>query len=137
VFAAFDGRGAASAADPRSTRASSEHLAVELRVGLRAVDLVARAGVLASANDLAAAAFVTVPELLALRRGLSRLLGRPIGLSGSGPTLWALYPSVEAAVEAAGSVSRALGEGSLVAPGDGPPFVTATIIDSPQERSDA
>jgi 4-diphosphocytidyl-2-C-methyl-D-erythritol kinase len=135
VFAAFDGGGAAAPADLRSTRASSEHLAVELRAGLRAVDLVARAGVLASANDLTAAAFVVIPELLALRRGLSRLLSRPIGLSGSGPTLWALYPSIEAAVDAAGEVNRALADGSLAAPGDRPPFVTATSIDSPQERS--
>jgi 4-diphosphocytidyl-2-C-methyl-D-erythritol kinase len=137
VFAAFDRGGAAAPRDPRSTRASSEHLAVELRAGLRAVDLVARAGVLASANDLAPAAFVIVPGLLALRRGLSRLLGLPIGLSGSGPTLWALYPSIEAAAEAAGTVARALDDGSLVAPGDEPPFVTATSIDSPQGRSHA
>lgn len=137
VFAAFDGGGSAAPADPRSTRASSEHLAVELRAGLRTVDLVARAGVLASANDLTAAAFVVVPELLALRRGLSRLLGRPIGLSGSGPTLWALYPSVDAAVDAAGIVNKALEEGSLGAPGAGPPFVAATSVASPQGRSHA
>jgi 4-diphosphocytidyl-2-C-methyl-D-erythritol kinase len=135
VFAAFDAGGSAAPADPRSTRASSEHLAVELRAGLRAVDLVARAGVLASANDLSAAAFVVVPELLALRRALSRLLGRPIGLSGSGPTLWALYPSIDSAIDAAATVSRAFGDGSLGAPGEGPPFVTATIIASAQERS--
>jgi 4-diphosphocytidyl-2-C-methyl-D-erythritol kinase len=137
VFAAFDAGGSAAPADPGSTRASSEHLAVELRAGLRAVDLVARAGVLASSNDLTAAAFAVVPGLLALRRALSRLLGRPIGLSGSGPTLWALYPSMDAAVDAAAIVSLALGEGSLVAPGGGPPFVTATSIASPQERSHA
>lgn len=137
VFAAFDRGGAATPADPRSTRASSEHLAVELRAGLRAVDLVARAGVLASANDLTPAAFVVIPELLALRRGLSRQLGRPIGLSGSGPTLWSLYPSVDAAAEAAETVTRALEDRSIVAPGDGPPFVASTTIDSPQGRSPA
>lgn len=135
VFATFDAGGAAAPADPRSTRASSEHLAVELRAGFRAVDLVARAGVLASANDLAPAAFVVIPGLLALRRGLSRLLGRPIGLSGSGPTLWALYPSIETATEGAGAVTRSLDDGSIVAPGDGPPFVTSTSIDSAQGRS--
>ena len=53
------------------------------------------------ANDLLQAALVLVPELVPFRRGLSRLLGRPIGLSGSGPTLWALYPSeAEAAIAA-------------------------------------
>ena len=137
VFGAFDRAGAAAPSDPRSTRATSEHLAVELRAGLRAGDLVARAGVLASANDLAAAAFVVIPELLALRRGLSRLLGLPIGLSGSGPTLWALYPSIEAAAEAAATVTRALEDGSIAAPGVRAPFVTSTSIDSPQGRSHA
>ncbi len=137
AFAAFDAGGAGAPADPGSTRASSVHLAVELRAGLRAVDLVARAGVLAAANDLAAAAFVVTPGLLALRRGLSRLLGRPIGVSGSGPTLWALYPSIEAAVEAAGTVEAAIQDGSVTAPGDRPPFVAAALIESAQERSPA
>jgi 4-diphosphocytidyl-2-C-methyl-D-erythritol kinase len=135
VFAAFDEGGSAAPADPRSTRASSEHLAVELRVGLRAADLVARAGVFASANDLTGAAFAVIPGLLALRRGLSLLLGRPIGLSGSGPTVWALYPSIEAAQDAARTVTSALDEEALAAPGEGAPFVTATIIDSSQGRS--
>jgi 4-diphosphocytidyl-2-C-methyl-D-erythritol kinase len=134
AFAAFDTDPAAAPPDPRSTRASSEHLAVELRGGLRTTDLVARAGVLASANDLAAAAFVVVPGLLALRRGLVRLLVRPIGLSGSGPTLWALYPSLDDARIAAETVTRAIAEGILVAPGDRPPFVIATTIDTQPAR---
>jgi 4-diphosphocytidyl-2-C-methyl-D-erythritol kinase len=128
VFAAFDAGGDAAPSDPRSTRLSSEHLAAELRGGLRAADLVVRAGVLATANDLANAAFVSVPGLRALRRSLSRLLARPIGLSGSGPTLWALYPSLDDAAGAADRVRRALAEGTLEAPEDRPPFVVATAI---------
>jgi hypothetical protein len=56
------------------------------------------------------------------------LLGRPIGQSGSGPTLWALYPSGEAAGEAAADVRAALSEGRLTTPGDGLPAILATTI---------
>jgi hypothetical protein len=44
---------------------------------------------------------------------------------------------METAANAADSVSRALDDGLLVAPGDGAAFVTATTIDSPQGRSHA
>jgi len=134
VFAALDRGGAAAPANPGSTRATSEHLALELRGGLFATDLVARAGVLAAANDLAAAAFATIPELLPFRRALGRLLGRPIGLSGSGPTLWALYPSIDGAAAAADAVTAAIADGSLVAPGDGPPFISPSMIVTPPGR---
>jgi 4-diphosphocytidyl-2C-methyl-D-erythritol kinase len=96
---------------------------------MRAADLVRRAGVLAVANDLADAADALVPGLRALRRALTRLLGCPIGLSGSGPTLWALYPSLDGAEAAAGRVRDELAQG-LDSPGGGPPFVVATTIDS-------
>jgi 4-diphosphocytidyl-2C-methyl-D-erythritol kinase len=95
---------------------------------------VARAGVLAIANDLARAADLLVPGLRALRRGLTRLLGVPIGLSGSGPTLWALYPALDGAEEAAGAVRAALALGTLDSPGTDPPFVAATIIVSTAAR---
>ncbi len=90
--------------------------------------LVARAGVLASANDLANAAAVLVPGLVPFRRRLLRLLGRPVGLSGSGATLWALYPSLDDARTAADLVAAAASEGGLPVLGDVPPFVTATTI---------
>jgi len=128
VFAAFDAGGAAAPRDPRSTRLTSDHLALELRAGLPASSLVARAGVLASANDLASAAGVVVEGLLTLRRGLTRHLGRPVGVSGSGPTLWVLYPSAGAAEAAALVVRAGLADGSIVAPGDGQPAVIATAI---------
>jgi 4-diphosphocytidyl-2C-methyl-D-erythritol kinase len=107
---------------------SSAHLAEELRSGLTAADLVARAGVLTVANDLLQAALVLVPELVPLRRGLSRLLARPIGLSGSGPTFWALYPSEAEAAIAADLVRAAVRDGRLPAPGSAAPFVGATTI---------
>lgn len=137
AFAAFDADPAAVPANRGATRLSSEHLAAELRPGhppMRAEGLVRRAGVLAVANDLANAADLLVPGLRALRRGLTRLLGVPIGLSGSGPTLWALYPALGGAEEAAGKVRNALALGTLDSPGTSPPFVAATIIDSTSAR---
>jgi 4-diphosphocytidyl-2C-methyl-D-erythritol kinase len=95
---------------------------------MRSADLVLRAGVFAVANDLANAADVVLPGLRALRRALTRLLGVPIGLSGSGPTLWALYPALADAEAAAERVRAEVRLGLLDSPGDGPPFVTATTI---------
>jgi 4-diphosphocytidyl-2C-methyl-D-erythritol kinase len=115
---------------------ASEHLASELRGGLRARDLLLRAGVLAAANDLAAAADVVVPELVPFRRALRRVVGRPVGLSGSGPTSWALYPSLAEAVEAAGAVRSAVEDGRLPMPGGSAPFVIATTIRPPIRGGD-
>jgi 4-diphosphocytidyl-2C-methyl-D-erythritol kinase len=116
---------------------TSEHLAAELGAGyapMHAEDLVRRAGALAVANDLANAADLLAPGLRRLRRALMRLLGLPIGLSGSGPTLWALYPSYDGAEAAADRVREELDRGLLESPGAGPPFVIATTIDSGLER---
>jgi 4-diphosphocytidyl-2-C-methyl-D-erythritol kinase len=125
AFAAFDAgaRPVAGAARP-----ASAHLADELRTGLRVVDLLARASVLAAANDLAPAASVVEPGLVPFKRALLRLLARPVGLSGSGPTHWALYPSLDEATTAADRVREAHAEGRLPAPGRGAPFVLATTI---------
>ncbi len=125
VFAAFD---AIRQGGDGAVRMSSAHLADELRKGLTAADLVVRAGVLASANDLLPATALVVPTLVPFKRALSRLLGRPIGLSGSGPTLWALYPSEREAAAAAEVVRATVRDGGLAAPGDTEPFVTATAI---------
>lgn len=125
VFAAHDAAGKAGGG---ATRTSSNHLAEELRAGLTAQALVDRAGVLAVANDLIPATGAVVPGLVGLRRSLSRRLARPVGQSGSGPTLWVLYPSLAQAEAATDDVRAALAEGALVAPGDGPPFVAATEI---------
>jgi 4-diphosphocytidyl-2-C-methyl-D-erythritol kinase len=128
VFAVFDGEPAARPPDAGGTRASSEHLAVEWRSGLRASALLTRAGILASANDLASAADLVVPGLRTLRRNLARRLGRPVGLSGSGPTLWVLYASPDEAAAAAAAVRSGLDDGSIVAPGSGSPIITVTAI---------
>ena len=61
----------------------------------------------------------------------------PIGLSGSGPTLWALYPALAGAQEAAERVGHEARLGLLDAPGDGAPFVTATTIAAGQPRRES
>jgi 4-diphosphocytidyl-2-C-methyl-D-erythritol kinase len=125
VFAAYDGGVRPGGA---ATRQTSAHLASELHAGLAASAVLDRAGILASANDLAPATAAVVPELTGFRRAVFRLLGRPIGQSGSGPTLWALYPSLEAAAEAASLVRAAVADGRLEVPGGADPFVHATSI---------
>ncbi|HEU4671433.1 MAG TPA: hypothetical protein VFS32_00875 [Candidatus Limnocylindrales bacterium] len=124
VFAAYAAAGVTPAT---ASRITSAHLADELATGtLGAAELLARAGVLATANDLVVATGVVDPRLPRFRRSLARLLGRPVGQSGSGPSLWALYPSLDAAATAAGVVSGALEARSLVAPDPEPAAVIAT-----------
>jgi 4-diphosphocytidyl-2-C-methyl-D-erythritol kinase len=133
AFEALHADPTSAPANRGSTRLTSEHLAVELGPGyppMTAADLVRRAGVLAVANDLAYAADRLAPGLRDLRRALTRLLGVPIGLSGSGPTLWALYAAIGDAEAAAERVQSGLGSGTLGGPGDGTPFVAATTIES-------
>jgi 4-diphosphocytidyl-2-C-methyl-D-erythritol kinase len=137
AFALFDAHPAAAPSNRGSTRLTSEHLAAELGPTyhqMESTDLVQRAGIFAVANDLANAADLVVPGLRSLRRALTRLLGAPIGLSGSGPTLWALYPSLGGAEEAAGRVREEIRLGLLDSPGEGPPFVAATTIDTQPRR---
>jgi len=131
VFAAWAG---GAMGDPGVVRRTSEHFASEFGSGLSVQALLERAGVLASANDLWPAAAQVVHGLVPLRRALTRLVHRPIGLSGSGPTLWALYASAEEASAAADVVRQAIAAGELPFPGDGEPFVAATTIESGQGR---
>jgi len=136
VFRAWDG-GAQAAGG--AARLASEHLAGELRTGLRVVDLMARASVLAAANDLGPAAIAVEPALVPFKRALLRLLGRPVGLSGSGPTHWALYPSFGEASAAADRLHEAIAAGTLPSPGSREPFVAAARILAPahDHRRDA
>jgi 4-diphosphocytidyl-2-C-methyl-D-erythritol kinase len=127
VFAVFDGSRSGAAGDG-AVRMTSAHLAQELGNGLSATDLLARAGVLASANDLLPAAALVAPGLVSVRRALTRLLGRPIGLSGSGPTLWTLYPSLREAETAAAVVAVASSDGRMPSIGAGPPSIIPTTI---------
>ena len=125
VFTAWSG---GAMGQPGVAARSSEHFAAELGSGMGTKQLLERAGVLAASNDLLPAAAAVVEGLVGLRRGLTRLLARPIGLSGSGPTLWALYPSLDDAELAAASVRAAVATGFISSPGDGAPFVAATTF---------
>jgi 4-diphosphocytidyl-2-C-methyl-D-erythritol kinase len=126
VFAAFAAlRGGAG---DGSVRMTSDHLAQELRGGLRSADLVARAGVLAAANDLRPAAEAIVPDLVPFRRSLMRATGRPIAMSGSGPTLFALYPFRDEAEAAADAVRAAVANGTIGSIGTGSPSIIVTTI---------
>ena len=129
AFAVFD---AGARVAGGAARLASVHLADELRTGLRVSDLLVRASVLAAANDLAPAAAVVEPGLVPFKRALLRLLGRPVGLSGSGPTHWAIYASHAEAAAAADRVRRALAEGEVPAPGGREPFVVAARILAPR-----
>jgi 4-diphosphocytidyl-2-C-methyl-D-erythritol kinase len=130
VFAVFD---AIRGKGDGSIRMSSEHLAQELGNGLSATDLIARAGVLASANDLLPAALVVAPDLVGVKRALTRTLTRAVGLSGSGPTLWTLYPSLAEAQAAAVVVEAAVADGTIPSIGNGPPSIIATTIHTGHE----
>jgi 4-diphosphocytidyl-2-C-methyl-D-erythritol kinase len=135
--AVFSAWAAGAMGEPGVVRRTSEHFASEFGAGLSGRQLLERAGILASANDLLAAAGTVVEGLIPFRRALTRLLGRPIGLSGSGPTLWALYPSVDDADQAAASVRAAVGTGFIVAPGSDAPFLAATtVLARPDETHD-
>jgi 4-diphosphocytidyl-2-C-methyl-D-erythritol kinase len=114
--------------DGAATLATSRYLAGELRAGLATSRLLERAGVLSVANDLVLATGDLVPALVAARRALARLLERPVGQSGSGPTLWALAPTLVDAAGDATIVRAALADGLLWLPGDRPPFVAAAAL---------
>ncbi len=127
VFAAF-AAGARPDDGGAATRAASMHLVEEIERGMTASALLARAGILTTANDLIGAAETIAPGLTTFRRRLGRLIHRPVGQSGSGPTLWALYPSETEAATAADTVRDAVASGALLMPGDGDPFIAATTL---------
>ncbi len=109
-------------------RLASEHFAGEMQRGLTVAQLLDRAAVLASANDLIAAAASVAPPILPFRRGLAKLLGRPVGQSGSGPTAWVLYPTKAEANAAARLVRTAIRDGRLPPAGTEEPLVMATTF---------
>jgi 4-diphosphocytidyl-2-C-methyl-D-erythritol kinase len=103
VFATFDalppsGRG-------EETRAIVERLASALRAGSDGDALVDWSVALRDANDLWPAAVALVPDLGVLRGRLEEELGRPVLLTGSGSTLYAIYPSVGEASDAGRSLA--------------------------------
>lgn len=76
-------------------------LAATLRGSTDGPSLAAAGEALRDANDLWAPAVARVPWLEASRAAAETRLGKPLLLSGSGPTLFALYPSEADAARAA------------------------------------
>lgn len=134
VFAAFDAETPLAPPAPpiqtarssTSALAVSDNLAAAMRSGLTVPGLLELARDLAEANDLLGAAQSVAPWLDGLRVALADLLARPVGLSGSGPTLWALYASLPQARQAAGMVRQGGAKGVFPAIGAGEPFVKVT-----------
>ena len=81
-------------------------LAAALRSGLDGAALASLAPTLRDANDLWPAASRRSPGLAEARDALESRLGRPVLLTGSGPTLLAVYPSMAAAGSAAIDLER-------------------------------
>jgi 4-diphosphocytidyl-2-C-methyl-D-erythritol kinase len=104
VFAAFDDQHVTAGTADRRT----EELAEEMASGMAGAALAAWTDRLADANDLWVAATAVEPGLVAARADLEKALGQRVLLSGSGPTLVALYPSASAADEAARSFAAAV-----------------------------
>lgn len=112
VFAEYDRAPSAGALE------RVDEVVALLREGVDGMMLAASTAVLRDANDLWPPAARLLPELAATRDLVSRTIGRAVLLTGSGPTLVAVYPSESAATRAA----AALGASSA------PELEGATII---------
>jgi 4-diphosphocytidyl-2-C-methyl-D-erythritol kinase len=91
----------------RARRTATGTLAARLRSGLTAGELAE----LAPANDLWPVAASLRPGLAQIRTTIAALLDRPVHMTGSGTTLYVLYPAPEGARRAARLVRGAI-EGS-------------------------
>ena len=107
VFAEFD-RGAVppGVARRRARKPWSSTWRSLCRSGLDGAVLADLADGLRDANDLWPAAARLSPSLTTAREALESILGRAVLLTGSGPTLLAVYPSLEAATAAAAELEQ-------------------------------
>ena len=88
-----------------------DELAGVLRESIDGMTLAATTPMLGEANDLWAPAARLSPSLAALRETVGAVTGHTLLLTGSGPTLFAVYPSEGAAERAAEQLrAQALGE---------------------------
>jgi len=101
------GSAAADTSHPTHAGAAVARLASALDGGADAASLAGHAADLRDANELWPAASALLPMLGPLRHALEEALQRPCLLSGSGPTLVALYPSAQEAARAASRLSQA------------------------------
>ncbi|HET7677711.1 MAG TPA: 4-(cytidine 5'-diphospho)-2-C-methyl-D-erythritol kinase [Candidatus Limnocylindrales bacterium] len=111
VFARFDRLPPSSP----EARGVVRELADALAGGLDGAGLAALAPRLRQANDLWPAAIALRPELAGLREAVEAALGRLCLLSGSGPTLVALYPSGDEAAAVAPGLAAGLPHARIIA----------------------
>ncbi|MBA2254707.1 MAG: 4-(cytidine 5'-diphospho)-2-C-methyl-D-erythritol kinase [Chloroflexi bacterium] len=97
VFAALAMRRERPVSDARAVTA---RLADLIATGADPAAIVALAPLLRDANDLWPAALRVLPGLAGLRFDLEQTLARPFLMSGSGPTLFAIYASIAEAAAA-------------------------------------
>jgi 4-diphosphocytidyl-2-C-methyl-D-erythritol kinase len=112
VFAEYDRAPAGGALE------RVDEVAELLREEVDGLTLAATTAMLREANDLWAPASRLLPGLAATRELAASILGRAVLLTGSGPTLVAIYPSEAAATRAAVALGATLA----------PEFEGATII---------
>ena len=98
VFAEFDRQPASGALE------RVDEVVLLLREGVDGMTLAASTAMLREANDLWPAAVRLRPQLEGVRDLVSRTIGHAVLLTGSGPTLVAVYPSEAAATRAAVSL---------------------------------
>lgn len=96
VFAAWDAFGGR----PQAASPVIDELAAELRAGTDPATIVGFAPRLRDANDMWPAAVSVEPRMDACRAALEDRLGRAVLMSGSGSTLFAVYPDPQGAREA-------------------------------------
>jgi 4-diphosphocytidyl-2-C-methyl-D-erythritol kinase len=117
AFAAFDALPSSGRAE--ESRAVVESLASAIRLGMDGSALADWALLLRDANDLWPAAAAVAPTLVEVRELLEEHLDRPVLLTGSGSTLFALYSSSSDAADAGRSLAAhalpALGGARLAA----------------------
>lgn len=87
---------------------ATDALAAALRAGLGSAGLAAQAERLRDANDLWPAAASLAPALPVRRAELERLTGRPWLMTGSGPTLFAIYDNPAEAAAGALQLATAM-----------------------------
>lgn len=124
VFGAWDALARPSPPDVGAPSAI-ELAASRLRAGASPSSVVALAPLLRDANDLWPAAVAVDPRMAGVRDALETRLGRPALMSGSGSTLFVLYPDPGEAVAAA----RVLRDDPLVALSGG--WVAASASGTP------
>lgn len=83
-------------------------------------------------NDLELAAFNLVPQLGELRQAAEKAINRPVRMSGSGSSLFALFDQEQEAQEAAGRVSQDLGVKAVAV--ETAPRLEDDLNDPPQDR---